>query len=74
MKHLKSYLVIFVISISITILLYFLDSDPSYSNVWKTVLEFTISTLIIFGITTGITYLGYSIWQLLTKKEIHNEQ
>ena len=72
MKHFTSYLIIFVISICITVLLYLLDSDPSYSNLWKTVLEFSIATLIIFGITTGITYLVYSIWQLLSKKEIHN--
>ncbi len=72
MKHFTSYLIIFVISICFTVLLYILDSDPSYSNVWKTVLEFSIATLIFFGIITGITYLGYSIWQLLSKKKIHS--
>jgi hypothetical protein len=72
MKHLKSYLTILVISICITVLLYLLDSDPPYSDVWKTVFEFSIATLIIFAITTGITYLGYSVWQLLSKKKIHN--
>jgi hypothetical protein len=72
MKHPKSYLIIFVISICITLILYFIDSDPPYSNVWKTVLEFSIGTLIIFAITTGITYLGYSIWRLFSKKKIHN--
>ena len=71
MKHFTSYLIIFMISICIAVLLYILDSDPSYSNVWKTVLEFSIATFIIFGITTGITYLGYSIWQLFSKKKIH---
>jgi len=73
MKHFRSYLIIFLISICINVLLYILDSDPSYSNVWKTVLEFSIATLIVFGIVTGITYLGYTIWLLLTeKKGIHN--
>jgi len=73
MKHLKSYLIIFVISICITALLYLLDSDPSYSNVWKTVAEFSIATLIVFGFVTGITYLGYTVWLLLSKKkENHN--
>ena len=73
MRHLKSYLIIFVISICITVLLYLRDSDPPYSNVWKTVLEFSIATLIVFGIVTGIIYLGYTIWLLLSKKkEIHN--
>jgi len=73
MKHLRSYLIIFVISICITVLLYLLDSDPSYTNVGKTVLEFSIATLIVFGIVTSITYLGYTIWQLLSKKKgIHS--
>jgi uncharacterized membrane protein YbhN (UPF0104 family) len=72
MKHLKSYLIIFVISICFTVLLYLLDSDPPYSNFWKTVLEFSIGTLVIFGVLTGITYAGYSIWQFLSNKKIHN--
>ena len=66
-----TFLIIFVISICITVLLCLLDTDPPYSNVWKTVLEFSIATLIIFGITTGITFLGYSILKLLSKKKIH---
>jgi len=70
MKHFASYLIIFVISICLTFLLYILDSDPSYSNVWKTVLEFSIATFIIFCITTCIAFLGYFIWHLLSRKKI----
>lgn len=48
MNHKNNLLSIAVAAIVVTSLLYWIDSDPPYDDVWKSVIEFIINSGIIF--------------------------
>lgn len=41
---------------SLTALLYWIDSDPSYPNIWDTVREFLILCVLLFPAMLGVTW------------------
>jgi hypothetical protein len=48
----KKITIIAVISVVVTITLFWLDDDPPYENIFKTIFELLLMTILIFGIIT----------------------
>jgi ABC-type multidrug transport system fused ATPase/permease subunit len=48
----KKITIIAVISVMLTITLFWLDDDPPYENIFKTIFELLLMTILIFGIIT----------------------
>lgn len=67
MNHKRNVLLIILIAAIFTAFLYWIDSDPTYPNVWHTVIEFAIWTFLISGIL-GIFYVGPIVLRRILKK------
>lgn len=63
MKTKTVFLLFGIYAVLLTSLGYFLDSDPPYADFRMTVIEFSVITLIFFGIFSA----GYFVIKFITK-------
>lgn len=67
-KELKPILIFLLSAVACTLLIYWIDDDPPYDDVWHTVQEFLFSTAFFFAVIALIYYSFLSFLDFVRRR------
>lgn len=65
--HKKNAAIMAIIALLLVTMGYLLDNDKPYENIWHTVFELSLLTLILFALQAILYGVGYAICKLLKR-------